>query len=71
MLKEASKSESAQFAVLARQISIRKHVNQIQKPVAKGYSSMKAQQLQPLVEAMVQRERTTETEGHLLILYHF
>ena len=62
MLKEASKSESAQFAVLARQISIRKHVNQIQKPVAKGYSSMKAQQLQPLVEAMVQQEKYTKPQ---------
>ena len=48
--------------MLARQISIRKHVNQIQKPVAKGYSSMKAQQLQPLVEAMVQQEKYTKPQ---------
>mgnify|MGYP006879297478 CR=1 FL=1 len=62
MLSEASKSESAQFAVLARQIGIRKHVNQVQKPVGKGYSSMKAQQLQPLVEAMVQQEKYTKPQ---------
>ena len=62
MLREASKSESAQFAVLARQIGIRKHVNQVQKPVGKGYSSMKAQQLQPLVEAMVQQEKYTKPQ---------
>ena len=57
MLSKAAKSESAQKKVLAQQIAIRKHVNQIAHPVRKGHSSMKAAELQQLVEEMVEGER--------------
>ena len=62
MLAAASDAETAQHKVLSLQIAIRKHVNQIKKPVAVAYSKLSAKELQPLVEEMVKAERYSKPE---------